>query len=109
MSVWLPVGVCMYQGGGVHTCVCACAYRCAQGGGWSVKPPVPGWGMEKASPLTCICSHGSSPSRFLKNKIWPVIPSPERSFDELFSVYKGNFQARSIPQALQGSCEGGAG
>ncbi|XP_014450491.2 erythropoietin receptor [Alligator mississippiensis] len=44
--------------------------------------------MVFVTPL-CNCS---SPSRFLKNKIWPVIPSPERSFDELFSVYKGNFQ-----------------
>uniref|UniRef100_A0A8D0L9X5 Erythropoietin receptor n=1 Tax=Sphenodon punctatus TaxID=8508 RepID=A0A8D0L9X5_SPHPU len=30
--------------------------------------------------------------RFLKKKIWPAIPSPEREFDGLFTIYKGNFQ-----------------
>ncbi|XP_013907450.1 PREDICTED: erythropoietin receptor [Thamnophis sirtalis] len=30
--------------------------------------------------------------RFLKKKIWPVIPSPEHEFKDLFTIYKGNFQ-----------------
>ncbi|KAM6469208.1 erythropoietin receptor [Liasis olivaceus] len=30
--------------------------------------------------------------RFLKKKIWPVIPSPEHGFKDLFTIYKGNFQ-----------------
>ncbi|XP_044299392.1 erythropoietin receptor [Varanus komodoensis] len=30
--------------------------------------------------------------RFLKKKIWPVIPTPEHEFRDLFTIYKGNFQ-----------------
>ncbi|XP_029769560.1 erythropoietin receptor [Terrapene carolina triunguis] len=30
--------------------------------------------------------------RFLKKKLWPVIPSPEHKFEGLFTLYKGNFQ-----------------
>ncbi|XP_066473010.1 erythropoietin receptor [Tiliqua scincoides] len=30
--------------------------------------------------------------RFLKKKIWPVIPTPEHEFKDLFTIYKGNFQ-----------------
>uniref|UniRef100_K7FUB1 Erythropoietin receptor n=1 Tax=Pelodiscus sinensis TaxID=13735 RepID=K7FUB1_PELSI len=30
--------------------------------------------------------------RFLKKKMWPVIPSPEPKFEGLFTLYKGNFQ-----------------
>ncbi|KAJ7317025.1 hypothetical protein JRQ81_003187 [Phrynocephalus forsythii] len=30
--------------------------------------------------------------RFLKKKVWPVIPSPEHEFKDLFTIYKGNFQ-----------------
>ncbi|XP_020647357.3 erythropoietin receptor isoform X1 [Pogona vitticeps] len=30
--------------------------------------------------------------RFLKKKMWPVIPTPEHEFKDLFTIYKGNFQ-----------------
>ncbi|XP_061438184.1 erythropoietin receptor [Rhineura floridana] len=30
--------------------------------------------------------------RFLKKKVWPAIPTPEREFKDLFTIYKGNFQ-----------------
>ncbi|XP_043940551.1 erythropoietin receptor [Protopterus annectens] len=30
--------------------------------------------------------------RMLMSKMWPLIPSPEKSFEGLFTVYKGNFQ-----------------
>ncbi|KAH0628699.1 hypothetical protein JD844_010125 [Phrynosoma platyrhinos] len=33
-----------------------------------------------------------SKHRFLKQKMWPVIPSPEHEFKDLFTIYKGNFQ-----------------
>ncbi|KAL2101013.1 hypothetical protein ACEWY4_002774 [Coilia grayii] len=38
--------------------------------------------------LTILLTH----RRFLLKKLWPVIPSPEGKFPDLFSVYKGNFQ-----------------
>ncbi|GCB71334.1 erythropoietin receptor-like isoform X1 [Scyliorhinus torazame] len=30
--------------------------------------------------------------RVIKEKIWPLVPSPENMFDGLFTVYRGNFQ-----------------
>ncbi|XP_067829172.1 erythropoietin receptor [Heptranchias perlo] len=30
--------------------------------------------------------------RTIKEKIWPLVPSPENMFDGLFTVYRGNFQ-----------------
>lgn len=30
--------------------------------------------------------------RMLMTKVWPLIPSPEKTFEGLFTVYKGNFQ-----------------
>ncbi|MBN3305780.1 erythropoietin receptor [Amia ocellicauda] len=38
--------------------------------------------------LTTLLSH----HRFLLKKVWPLIPSPENKFPDLFTVYKGDFQ-----------------
>ncbi|XP_074836039.1 erythropoietin receptor [Carettochelys insculpta] len=38
--------------------------------------------------LLALLSH----RRFLKRKMWPAIPSPEHTFEGLFTLYKGNFQ-----------------
>ncbi|XP_074167354.1 erythropoietin receptor isoform X2 [Sminthopsis crassicaudata] len=33
-----------------------------------------------------------SQRRFLKQKLWPGIPSPEHGFQDLFTIHRGNFQ-----------------
>ncbi|XP_078091043.1 erythropoietin receptor [Mustelus asterias] len=38
--------------------------------------------------LTIFVTH----RRTIKEKIWPLVPSPENMFDGLFTVYRGNFQ-----------------
>ncbi|XP_072420323.1 erythropoietin receptor-like [Chiloscyllium punctatum] len=38
--------------------------------------------------LTILMTH----RRMIKEKIWPLVPSPENMFDGLFTVYQGNFQ-----------------
>ncbi|XP_067877223.1 erythropoietin receptor [Heterodontus francisci] len=38
--------------------------------------------------LTILMTH----RRIIKEKIWPLVPSPENMFDGLFTVYRGNFQ-----------------
>lgn len=38
--------------------------------------------------LTLLASH----RRYLMTKVWPVIPSPEGKFQDLFTVYGGDFQ-----------------
>ncbi|XP_041032922.1 erythropoietin receptor isoform X2 [Carcharodon carcharias] len=38
--------------------------------------------------LTLLMTH----RRVIKEKIWPLVPSPENMFDGLFTVYRGNFQ-----------------
>ncbi|XP_048378136.2 erythropoietin receptor isoform X1 [Stegostoma tigrinum] len=38
--------------------------------------------------LTILMTH----RRMIKEKIWPLVPSPENMFDGLFTVYRGNFQ-----------------
>lgn len=37
--------------------------------------------------------------RFLTKKIWPTIPTPDRKFQGLFSVYGGDFQVRTRVRA----------
>ncbi|XP_061421367.1 thrombopoietin receptor-like [Lethenteron reissneri] len=62
----------------------------------------PGWTLAYVIPFALLMSAVlvviKGRMRRIKQKVWPAVPDLESSFDELFTVFKGNFQEWARPE-----------